>query len=97
MSVTIGEKWISNMPSMDGWNAGEGKSTTIDAIRTVRQISVVPCNHGGIQLETHRDGFDIEIEIGPDGKIIGALVALDQKDSVPEVSPGAQQVEGASV
>lgn len=32
-----------------------------------RQLSgewqVVPCNDGGVQLEQHRDGFDIEITV----------------------------------
>lgn len=72
---TIGEDWIAAMPSRPGWDSYDAKTITTEAIATVRSIYVVPCAHGGIQLEIHRDAFNIEIEIGADGRIIGTTVA----------------------
>lgn len=30
---------------------------------------VCPCSNGGLQLEWHRNGYDLEIEISPNGEV----------------------------
>lgn len=63
-------------PSLDilaalkpGWDSYGACAIAPDAIRAARVMlsapSVVPCSDGGVQLEWHRDGFDIEIRIPP--------------------------------
>lgn len=63
----------------EGWDGDGGKPITEKALLAVDSMSVVPCSSGGLQLEFHQDGFDIEIEIGPDGRIVAALVAHDRQ------------------
>ena len=57
-----------------GWDSYRAVPITSEALATVGRIAVVPCGNGGVQLEIHRDGLDIEIEIGPDGRIQNVLV-----------------------
>lgn len=38
------------------------------AIQAV-EPSIVPTNHSGIALEWHRNGYDLEIEISPEGEV----------------------------
>ncbi len=44
-------------------------------------MSLVPTEKGGVQIEWHRDGWDIEIEFDKDGTIIGVLVAREAEAS----------------
>lgn len=60
-----------------GWDSYQGEPTTqkaavaaqrfLDALRT--PPAVVPCSDGGIQLEWHTAGYDIEVAFTPDGAI----------------------------
>lgn len=76
---TLGEHWQLDLLSLrDGWDSYDGKPITKEAMLAVDSVSVVPCSDGGLQLELHRDGFDIEICIGPDGRIASALVARER-------------------
>lgn len=72
----LGEEWQSGLMLLpEDWDGERGKPITAAAIKTVESFSTVPCSDGGIQLEIHRDGFDIEICIEPDGRIEEVLVA----------------------
>lgn len=48
-------------------------------MHTIGAFSTVPCSDGGIQLEIHQDGYDIEICIGPDGIIESVLLCHEKK------------------
>lgn len=60
-----------------GWDSYGGEPTTqaaavaalrfLDALRTAP--AVVPCSDGGLQLEWHTAGYDIEVAFGTDGGI----------------------------
>ena len=57
-------------------------TATVQALQTAAELlgeraATVPLESGGTQVEWHCDGWDIEIEIGPDGKIRGVLVARE--------------------
>jgi hypothetical protein len=61
----------------DGWDSYDGVATTTEAataaLRFLKVIdtppAVVPCSDGGIQLEWHTGGLDIEVAFGTDGTI----------------------------
>lgn len=54
----------------DGWDGRGSAAPTKEALATAANISACPLGYGGIQLEIHAGGADIEIEIGADGHII---------------------------
>ena len=56
------------------WNSYGSKPITDAAISTIESFATTPTNQGGIQLEIHRDGYDIEIEIDADGRIVNCLL-----------------------
>jgi len=58
-----------------GWNSYGGAAISEAAISTLGGFAVVPCSGGGIQLEVSRDGWDIEIGIGADGRITFCLMS----------------------
>ncbi len=60
------------------WDSYGACRIFMSAIATLEHFSVVPCHDGGIQLEIHRDGFDVEIEISPSGQIRSALVSAER-------------------
>ena len=69
------EDWRQRLSELStGWDSYKGAPITAAAMDTVGQFAVVPCHNGGVQMEIHRDGLDIEIEIGPDGRIQNVLV-----------------------
>lgn len=75
---TLGGAWRRELSALgEGWDSYDGKPITNEAIATVEQIAAVPLGSGGIQLELHRDGFDIEICIAADGRIAGVLFSRD--------------------
>jgi len=49
-----------------------------ETIRT--KVQFVPTSKGGVQAEWHVNGFDIEIEIGPDGSMEAWSSACPEKD-----------------
>jgi hypothetical protein len=52
-----------------GWDSHAAIKISEHAIRTLANFHVVPMNDGGIQLEAHCGGKDLEIEINPAGQI----------------------------
>ncbi len=64
---------LESMPTESGWDSYGGSPTT-DAAKDVARIMlappcIVPTNSGGIQLEWHQGGWDIEIVIEADGTL----------------------------
>jgi len=75
----IGSNWKRTLLELqEGWDLVNAKRISAKAIAAVDETSVVPCSDGGLQLEIHRDGFDIEIEISEEGKITGARVCAER-------------------
>jgi hypothetical protein len=68
---TLGGGWQADLLALEpGWDSYGARPITNKAISTLASFSVVPICTGGIQLEVHRDGIGIEIEIGPEGRIL---------------------------
>lgn len=65
----------------DNWDSYGGSAITkialekanllLRALQAIQAVEpwIIPCGGGGIQLEWHRNGFDIEIEISPEGEV----------------------------
>ena len=51
----------------DGWDGYGGAPITEAAMRVARAIHVVPTCNGGIQVEWHVNGWDLEVEVSKDG------------------------------
>lgn len=73
MSVNVHQQ-IDDLAKMrPGWDTYGAKSITAEAIKMAHVVAdhwtgalqAVPCSNGGVQLEQHSDGVDIEIEISP--------------------------------
>ena len=80
----IGSSWQMQLMDMEeGWDTYGAPKISREAIRTIEHFATVPTSDGGIQLEIHRDGFDIEIEIGPDGKIDNVLLCRGAGQNEP--------------
>lgn len=57
----------SNQPDLSGIDiSAEG------VIKRTRG-RIVPCYHGGVQIEWHRDGVDLEVEFNADGSISSVI------------------------
>jgi hypothetical protein len=52
-----------------GWDSYEAEPITEAAARTADAVAFVPRSDGGIQIELHGGGVDLEIEIAPDGSV----------------------------
>lgn len=59
----------------DGWYDENSKAITDAAIKTAENIHACPMFNGGIQLEIHAGGIDVEIEIKPDGRIFSVVAS----------------------
>jgi hypothetical protein len=76
---TLGEDWRFALRSLEpGWDSYRGLPISEKAIDSLAGFSVVPCSAGGIQLEIHQDGYDIEICIDPKGEIESVLISHEQ-------------------
>lgn len=51
------------------WDSYGAVPITEAALRVAEAVAFVPCCDGGIQVELHGGGAEIEIEIGPDGTV----------------------------
>ena len=64
------ERLAALPPGWDSYGAKEITPLAIDGCRAfANSMSIVPTSEGGIQLEWHALGVDLEIEIAPDGTI----------------------------
>lgn len=78
----VASKFASIMRLSENWDSYGGKVVTIDSIFTAINLlvavmkqatpmpSIVPTPIGGIQLEWHKFGIDLEAEILPSGKYL---------------------------
>ena len=57
-----------------GWDSYGAHLISPLALATLGKFVVVPVPSGGVRLEIHQDGWEIEIAIGPDGTITGATI-----------------------
>jgi hypothetical protein len=77
---TLGLDWQGRLRALEqGWDSYSAPPISHAAIDTLEHFATVPMNDGGIQLEVHRDGFDIEIAIAPSGKIATGLISFEAK------------------
>ncbi len=80
---TLGGDYVTNttwaqelMALPENWDSYKSPRIAMRAIATVGQFATVPTCDGGVQLEIHRDGWDIEIGIGADGRIEDVNVSV---------------------
>ena len=53
----------------NGWDGRGSIAPSIEAIRTTACLTACPLGDGGIQIELHAGGVDLEINIGPGGSV----------------------------
>lgn len=72
----------------DGWNGKGSVAPTEDALDAARKILFGACvtltHQGGIQLEWHTLGWDVEIELSPGGTMDNVFVAPTNEELVKE-------------
>ncbi len=60
----------------EGWDSYHGSPITTAALRTADALAFVPTADGGLQLDLHAGGLELEISIAPGGRIHDVNVAL---------------------
>ena len=57
------------------WKGYEDKGPSLDqrVINVARFLAVVPTSSGGLQIEWHANGWDIEVEVNSDGEFMGVF------------------------
>ena len=61
--------YANELPDHPGWDGySTSKAITPEARDALHGLSVVPLSNGGLQIEFHAAGLDVEIEVPPDGK-----------------------------
>ncbi len=79
---TLGGGWRQTLLALEeDWDSYGAVPIAVAALETLAGFSVVPCSSGGIQLEVHRDGYDIEIEIDAVGRIVRVSVGHEAPES----------------
>jgi hypothetical protein len=59
---------LADLP--EDWNGYGAKRITLEALDTAAQLIFTPTSPGGVQIELHVKGASVEVEIGPDGRIL---------------------------
>ncbi len=79
--MTIGEDWRTQLerlkPGWDSYGALAVSPKAIDAVAC--SLHVLPTTKGGIQVELHRDGYDIELYFSADGVLVGCCFSIDEE------------------
>lgn len=81
----------------EGWNGhGGGVPLTDATLRIIDCLAVVPTFNGGVQIEWHANGWDVEIECAPDGSPTGWYAErVEAPAGVSVETPGADAAPGA--
>jgi hypothetical protein len=69
----------------DDWNSYGAKRITNEAITTAERLNFTPTSPGGLQIELHVKGASVEVEIGPDGRIL--CVDFDVREVADDGQP----------
>ena len=68
------------LPNWDSYDATViGDQALLGCRAFMESVSLVPTSKGGVQMEWHALGLDLEIEIAPDGTICGIMQALEKE------------------
>lgn len=66
-----------------GWDSHDGEPIDPRAIEAVRVViestAIVPTSRGGLQIEMHGLGWDVEIEFDFNGNVESVLIAPPQR------------------
>jgi hypothetical protein len=77
----IGDDWQAQLRQLEqGWDSYGAEKISDVAIASLEAFAAVPRTGGGIQLEAHRDCWDIEICIDAEGRIESVLVAKEPNE-----------------
>jgi hypothetical protein len=69
------DDWMAGLRQLQpNWNSYRGRPITEEAITALANFYVIPTSYGGVQLEVHQDGFDVEIVIDPSGRIESGMI-----------------------
>jgi hypothetical protein len=68
----------------DGWNGPQSVATTQAARDTVSRLYVIPSNDGGLVLDLHAGGMEVEINVEPDGRISLVMAGPPDPPRTPE-------------
>jgi hypothetical protein len=83
-------EWDKLRALKPGWDSYGAPPISPDAIASARAwlagVQIVPTSHGGVQLEWHRHGVEVEVEFSADGKDVNVFT---------EPSPASASGEGA--
>jgi hypothetical protein len=91
--VTLGLARLESLADLKpGWDSYGGKAPTPEAIAAARVMiewepTATPLSGGGVQLEWHAGGYDIEIRIAPDGREVSG--SAEPATSPPPPAPRA--------
>lgn len=82
MSVGIGEDWREQLGLLrPGWDSYKAAVISRKAMDTAAiSLQVVSVVDGGLQVELHRDGYDLEIYFSPDGTVRGIMLGHESDD-----------------
>ena len=72
MAVGIDHQRIGELARLEeNWDSYGGKPPTDKAMKVATGLNAVPTSEGGIQLEWHVNGWDIELAFDANGEPIG--------------------------
>ena len=73
-SVTHVEKLRGLLDLKKGWDSYNAREISLYAVERAQQfieaLHIVPTVRGGVQLEWHHSGVEIEIEFAADGRVV---------------------------
>lgn len=82
--------WAELASLSEGWDGYDAYPISDAALAVVRALHVVPTCNGGIQIEWHANGWDVEVEVSKDGIPTGVLMERD----TPEVASMLREGKG---